>query len=90
MADIDEKRGAGGEDAAIEATVLRQLLLIHPAQVTLEELIVDVAADPEAFAERDAIERAVRDLARAGLVHRNGEFAIPSRAALRFDELLGG
>lgn len=90
MAEIDDKRGAGGEDAGVEAAVLRQLLLIHPAQVTLEELIVDVAADPEAFAERDAIERAVRELARAGLVHRNGGFAIPSRAALRFDELLGG
>ena len=90
MAEIDDKRGAGGEDAAVEATVLRQLLLHHPAHLTVEELIVDVAADPEAFAERDAIERAVRDLARAGLVHRNGEFAIPSRAALRFDELLGG
>ena len=63
MAEIDDKRGAGGEDAAVEATVLRQLLLLHPAQVTVEELIVDVAADPEAFAERDAIERAVRDLA---------------------------
>ena len=90
MAEIDDKRGAGGEDAAVETTVLRQLLLIHPAQVTVEELIVDVAADPDAFAERDAIERAVRELARAGLVHRNGEFVIPSRAALRFDELLGG
>jgi hypothetical protein len=88
VAEIDDKRG-GGEDAAVEATVLRQLLLLHPAQVTIEELILDVAADPDAFAERDAIKRAVRDLARAGLVHRNGEFAIPSRAALRFDELLG-
>jgi hypothetical protein len=89
VAEIDDKQGAGGEDAAVEATVLRQLLLIHPAQVTVEELIVDVAFDPDAFAERDAIERAVRELARAGLLHRNGEFAIPSRAALRFDELLG-
>jgi hypothetical protein len=74
-------------DEQVEAAVLRQLLLLHPAQVTLEELITDVAADPEEFAERDAIERAVRDLARTGLVHRNGEFAIPSRAALRFSEL---
>jgi hypothetical protein len=90
VAEIDDKRGAGGEDATVEAAVLRQLLLIHPAQVTVEELIVDVAADADAFAERDAIERAVRELARTGLVHRNGEFAIPSRAALRFDELLGG
>jgi hypothetical protein len=90
VAEIDDKRGDGSEDAAVEAAVLRQLLLIHPAQVTVAELIVDVAAEPEAFAEQDAIERAVRELSRAGLVHRNGEFAIPSRAALRFDELLGG
>ena len=54
--------------------------------MTVEELIADVAADPRQFAERDAVERAVRDLARAGLLHRNGEFAVPSRAALRFSE----
>ncbi len=88
MEEIDDNRVAG-DDAAIEGTVLRRLLLIHPGQVTVEELTRDVARDPEDFAERDAIERAVRDLARSGLVHRNGEFAIPSRAALRFDELLG-
>ena len=90
MAGIDDKRGPDGDDAEVEAAVLRQLLLLHPAQLTLGELIADIAADPEEFAERDAVERAVRDLARAGLVHRSGEFAIPSRAALRFDELLGG
>jgi hypothetical protein len=90
VAKIDEKRVAGGEDAEVEAIVLRQLLHLHPTQVTVEELIVDIAADPKAFSERDAIERAVRELGRAGLAHRNGEFAIPTRAALRFDELLGG
>lgn len=90
MGDIDDNRIAGFDDAEVESTVLRQLLLLHPAQVTIEELTRDVAADPEDFAERDAVERAVRDLARAGLLHRNGEFAIPSRSALRFNELLGG
>ena len=90
MAEIDEKRGAGGDDAEVEAIVLRQLLHLHPTQVTVEELFVDIAVDPQAFAERDAIERAVRELARAGLLHRSGEFAIPSRAALRFDQLLSG
>jgi predicted transcriptional regulator len=90
VGDIDDNRIAGVDDAEVESAVLRQLLLLHPAQVTVEELTRDVAADPEDFAERDAVERAVRDLARAGLLHRNGEFAIPSRAALRFNELLGG
>jgi hypothetical protein len=86
----DQIQGTGGEDAAVESTVLRQVLILHPAQVTLEELIREIAADPDAFAERDAIERAVRDLAHAGLLHRHGEFVIPSRASLRFSELLGG
>ena len=89
MSEIDDSRVTAADDAGVEAAVLRELLLLHPVQVTVEELIVDLAADPEEFAERDAIERAVRDLARAGLLHRNGEFALPSRAALRFDELLG-
>jgi hypothetical protein len=90
VGEIDDNRVAGRGDAEVEATVLRQLLLLHPTQVTVEELIRDIAADPEEFAERDAIERAVRDLTRSGLVHRNGEFAIPARAALRFNALLGG
>jgi predicted transcriptional regulator len=89
VGESDDIRIADRDDPEVESTVLRQLLLLHPGQVTVEELIRDIAADPEAFAERDAIERAVRDLARSGLVHRNGEFAIPSRAALRFNELLG-
>ena len=90
MGEADDNRGTAGGDELVESTVLRQLLLLHPTQVTLEELIADIAADPDEFAERDAVERAVRDLARAGLLHRNGEFAVPSRAALRFNELLGG
>jgi predicted transcriptional regulator len=89
VGESDDIRIADRDDPEVEATVLRQLLLLHPSQVTVEELIRDIAADPDAFAERDAIDRAVRDLARSGLVHRNGEFAIPSRAALRFNELLG-
>jgi hypothetical protein len=30
----------------------------------------------------------VRDLAATGLLHRNGDLVLPSRAAVRFDELL--
>jgi hypothetical protein len=86
---MEDIGGTAGDDALVEAMVLGQILLLHPAQVTLEELVREVAADPEAFSERDAIERAARDLARAGLLHRSGEFILPSRAALRFAELLG-
>lgn len=90
MEDTDDIRSPVDEDAAVESAVLEQLLALHPAQVTFEELLREIAADPEDFAERDAVERAVRDLVAAGLLHRNSDFVVPSRAALRFDELLGG
>jgi hypothetical protein len=34
---------------------------------------------PDEFAERDAVLNALRDLARAGLVHRHGPFAFATR-----------
>ncbi len=90
MDEIDDIRSPAEEDTAIEAAVLRQLLTLHPVQLTFHELLREVADEPEDFVQRDAVERAVRDLAAVGLLHRNEDFVIPSRAALRFDELLGG
>ena len=85
---MDEIRTPAEEDAVVEAAVLRQLLTLHPVQIVFEELLREIAVDPNDFAQCDAIERAVRDLAGAGLLHRRDHFVIPSRAALRFDELL--
>ena len=78
-----------GEYAAIQSAVLALLLDQHPTQLTLAELAREVAEDPGNFAQRDKIARAVRDLVGAGLLHRHGDFAIPTRAALCFDRLLG-
>ena len=89
MTDREQDRGNDEEDARCEALVLRRALDLHPAQASIEELARDVGEDPAEFAGRDAVERAVHDLARAGLMHRSGEFAFPTLAALRFDELLG-
>ncbi|HXV04628.1 MAG TPA: hypothetical protein VFP23_01835 [Solirubrobacterales bacterium] len=90
MADADDIRSPAAEDATVESAVLQQLLALHPTLLTIEELMREVAAEPADFAARDAVERAIADLAAAGLVHRNDDFVVPSRAALRFDELLGG
>jgi hypothetical protein len=87
---MDDIRTPAEEDARTEAVVLRWLLALHPVQITFDELLREVCEEPEDFAQRDAIERAVRDLVTTGLAHRNGEFVVPSRAALRLDELLGG
>lgn len=75
------------EDEAVESAVLHQLLDLHPAQLTLEELKREMGGGHD-FADRDALERAVRDLAAVGLVHRGKEFVVPTRAAVRFSDLL--
>jgi len=83
-----ERRTNRGEDEAVESAVLHQLLDLHPARLTLEELKRQMGSDRESFADRDALERAVRDLAAAGLLYRQTEFVEPTRAAVRFNELL--
>lgn len=88
MDDKGHIRSFAGEDAAIESAVLQYILALHPTQASFDELLLEVGEDPADFARRDAIERAVRDLTGAGLLHRNGPFVLPTRAALRFDGLL--
>jgi hypothetical protein len=75
-------------DDATESAVLQQVLALHPAQVTAPELVREVGGESPGFAERDAIERAIRDLTGAGLLHSRDDFVLPTRAALRFSELL--
>lgn len=73
-------------DDAIQAAVLASLLVEHPTQLTLLDLYRE-RRDPEDLGERDAVDRAVQGLVSAGLIHRSGPFLMPSRAALRFEEL---
>lgn len=88
MDDMDDTQTSARDDAATESAVLQHVLALHPVQVTLSELTREVGGAPGEFARRDAIERAVRDLAGAGLLHSHDSFVLPTRAALRFDELL--
>lgn len=87
--EMDRNRTPAGDDTTTEAAVLQQLIFLHPAQVGFEELLRELGADPDDFGQRDAIERAVRELGAAGLARRAGELILPTRAALRFDQLLG-
>jgi hypothetical protein len=88
MDQTDDSPTPAAEDAATESAVLQQILDLHPAQITLAELTREVGGETPGFAQRDAIERAVRDLSGAGLLHRHDNFVLPTRAALRFSELL--
>lgn len=85
---MNEMRTTREEDEGVESAVLRRLLDLHPTRLTLAELRRELGDDGGDFSERDAVERAVRDLAAVGLLHRGEEFVAPTRAALRFGELL--
>lgn len=84
----DESKTTLAEDESVESAVLRQLLELHPTRLTLTELVRELGGDRGGFAERDAVERAVRDLSAVGLLHRGEHFVEPTRAALRFNDLL--
>lgn len=88
MKETNDIQTTWAEDVDVESAVLRQLLDLHPARLTVAELMREVGGDRGGFAEHDAVERAVRELAAVGLLHRGDEFVTPTRAALRFSELL--
>lgn len=84
-----DERTTADEDAMRERAVFAAVLEAHPSQVTEAELIREITQDPEDFPASDGIKRAVRDLAGAGLLHRNGNFVLPTLAAVQIKELWG-
>jgi hypothetical protein len=77
------------QDVQAERAVLAFLLNEHPAQLTIPEASRAINAVPGGFEAEDAVERAIRELDGAGLVHCYGGFAVPTRAALYFARLWG-
>lgn len=88
MNETETIRTTWAEDREVEAAVMRQILDLHPIRLTLEELRREMGGRSAGFAERDAVERAVRELAAVGLLHQGESFVEPTRAALRLSELL--
>lgn len=75
------------DDDVVQASILQQALVTFPGFLSLEETLLDYLDGPGDSAERDAAQMAVRDLIRAGLLHRHGNFLIPTRPVVRFNEL---
>jgi hypothetical protein len=78
------------EGETIEAAVLELLLALHPTQLTLDELSREIGTAGGRLGAAEITEPAVRHLVGAGLLHHHGPFLVPTRAALRCDQLLGG
>lgn len=75
------------EDTQAECVVLQEVLTLHPDHLTIPELILKVALDPEDHAEAETIAHAIRDLRASGLVRCVGGIVEPTHAALRFAAL---
>lgn len=82
------------QDWVYQRAVLLGLIDLHPVQLSLSELIREIAIDPEDFEARDGIDRAVDELERFGLVHRHpflnrkDALVVPTRRALHVYALL--
>jgi hypothetical protein len=75
------------EDGKLQHSLLVHVLTEYPILFTTSELVSELAVDPNEFGWRDAVERAIRDLARVRLLRRCGPLVLPTRAAMYFDRL---
>lgn len=72
------------EDHRDQRIVLMHVLDLWPERLTIPDLVREITAGAPAYDEGDAIERAVRDLTGAGLLHCAGGLVEPTRAAVHF------
>lgn len=79
-------RTTDAEDRRTERAVLSRVVDLHPTHLTLEELLLDQGAEDQGPL-REGLERAIRDLTAAGLLRLDGESILPTRAALRAEEI---
>jgi hypothetical protein len=83
-------RRAELSDESWQIAVLSLVLLMHPVFWSAEELRRETLADCQSFSEVDAHDRAVRDLiATGGLLRREGNSILATRAAMHFYMLHG-
>lgn len=86
----DKGRPAAGNAAADrrdEGEVLRHVIEVHPGTLRLADLIRELG-EPDDSAQRDGIERAVRELVKGGLLFRCEGAVLPTRQALYLCDVL--
>ena len=86
MQDKAKSAGTASEDRKYERAVLVHIIAAHPGTLRLSDLIREFD-DSDEYSERDAVERAVRDLVKGGLLFKCEGAVLPTRAALYLSEL---
>lgn len=82
------------DDRKLQRAVLDTVIENHPVQLTVADLIREIAVAPLTVTARDDVRRAAFDLAGLGVLHRHDflnrddSFVTPTRAALHVCELL--
>lgn len=75
------------EDRQNQIATLRHVMATHPDTLRLADLIRDLG-DPNEFAHRDRIERAIAVLVKAGLLYEaEADAVLPTRAAVHAFEV---
>lgn len=85
---LRSSRGLESDADRIASAVLEVVFDDYPAHMSSEEVVLEVATDLTSFGDCDDVRNAIRDLVRAGLLHRSGEFVFATRAAVRAAELM--
>jgi hypothetical protein len=81
-------RSNAAQDLHDQGVVLIHVLSIYPTHLRLLKLVRELTDGSEVFGEGDRVERAVRDLVAVGLLFRCEGLVLPTRAALRFNQIL--
>jgi hypothetical protein len=71
-----------------QGVVLTHVLALHPTHLIVPDLVRELANGSEDFAGSDNAERAIRDLTGVHLLDCAAGLVAPTRAALRFIEIL--
>jgi hypothetical protein len=74
-------------DLRDQGVVLIHVLTLHPAHLRLAEVVREVTAGSADFKDVDRFQRAVSDLIGVGLLFESAELVLPTRAAIRFNEI---
>lgn len=84
------KRPNHTQDIKDEGIVLMHVLDLHPVNLIVPQLVSGLTAESEDFAEGDRYARAVRDLVSVGLLRIHRGLIVPTRPAIRFNEIMEG
>jgi hypothetical protein len=76
------------QDIRTQGITLMHVLALHPIHLSIPDLVRELTNGSEDYGEGDDIERAIRDLTGVRLLDCPSGRVVPTRAALRFIEIL--